>query len=87
VQQTPVSLATAYKLIRETTLQVRLELEPKLVPLGITRNMGAAELQLRTQLEAVQEISPQVRSLVETTERRLLVETFSAGLGLGGNLS
>jgi hypothetical protein len=49
--------------------------------------MGAAELQLRTQLEAVQEISPQVRSLVETTERRLLVETFSAGLGLGGNLS
>lgn len=87
VQQTPVSLATAYKLIRETTLQVRLELESKLVPLGITRNMGAAELQLRTQLEAVQEISPQVRSLVETTERRLLVETFSAGLGLGGNLS
>jgi hypothetical protein len=55
--------------------------------LGITRNMGAAELQLRTQLEAVQEISPQVRSLVETTERWLLVETFSAGLGLGGNLS
>ena len=66
---------------------MRLQLEAQLVPLGITRNMGAAELQLRTQLEAVQEISPQVRSLVETTERRLLVETFSAGLGLGGNLS
>ena len=86
-EQTPVALAPAYKLVREASLSVVLQLEPKLVPLGINRSMGAAELQVRCQLEAVAAATGQIRLALESSDRQNLVETFSAGLGLGGNLS
>ena len=84
---TPVALALPFKLISTAAMQVRLQLETLLVPLGINRSMGEATLQSVLQLEAVQEISEQVVLELESAESNLLAETFSAGLGLGGNLS
>ena len=84
---TPVALALPFKLINTMAMQVRLQLETLLVPLGINRSMGEATLQSVLQLEAVQEISEQVVLELESAESNLLAETFSAGLGLGGNLS
>jgi hypothetical protein len=84
---TPVALALPFKPISTTALQVRLQLETQLVPLGINRSLGEATLQSVLQLEAVQAISQQVVLQLESTDRSALVESFSAGLGLGGNLS
>jgi hypothetical protein len=82
-----VALALPFKPISTTAMQVRLQLETLLVPLGINRSMGDATLQSVLQLEAVQEISEQVVLELESGERQLLIQAFSAGLGLGGNLS
>ena len=87
LELTPVALALPYKPITETALQVRLQLEQLLVPLGINRSLGDATGQVVLQLEAVQELSEQVVVQLESAERELLVQTFTAGLGLGGNLS
>jgi hypothetical protein len=83
----PVALALPFKPIIETSLQVRLQLEAITVPLGINRPLGDPELELVLQLEAVQVVIGQILLELESSERQLLVETFSAGLGLGGNLS
>lgn len=87
LELTPVALALPYKPITETALQVRLQLEQLLVPLGINRSLGDATGQVVLQLEAVQELSEQVVLQLETGEQDLLAKTFNAGLGLGGNLS
>lgn len=87
IELTPVALALPFKPISTAALQVRLRLETLLVPLGINRSMGDATLESVLQLEAVQTISDQVVLELESSERNLLAETFSAGLGLGGNLS
>jgi hypothetical protein len=84
---TPVALALPFKPISTAALQVRLQLETLLVPLGINRSLGDATLQSVLQLEAMQEISEQVVLQLESGERQLLIQSFSAGLGLGGNLS
>ena len=87
LELTPVALALPYKPITETALQVRLQLEQLLVPLGINRSLGDATGQVVLQLKAVQELSEQVVLQLESGEQDLLAESFSAGLGLGGNLS
>lgn len=87
LELTPEALALPYKPITETALQVRLELEQLLVPLGINRSMGDATGQVVLQLEAQQELAEQVVLQLESGQRELLAETFTAGLGLGGNLS
>ena len=87
LELTPEALALPYKPITETALQVRLQLEQLLVPLGTNRSMGDASAQVLLQLEAQQELSEQVVLQLESSEQQLLAETFSAGLGLGGNLS
>lgn len=84
---TPVALALPFKPISTAAMQVRLQLETLLVPLGINRSLGEATLQSVLQLEAVQQISEQVVLQLESGERQLLIQAFSAGLGLGGNLS
>jgi len=84
---TPVALALPFKPISTAALQVRLQLETLLVPLGINRSLGEGTLQSVLQLEAVQAISEQVVLQLESSERQLLIQAFSAGLGLGGNLS
>jgi hypothetical protein len=81
----PVALALPYKPISTAALQVRLQLETLLVPLGINRSMGDAALQVTLQAEAVQAISEQVVLELESGEG--LVVGFAAGFGLGGNLS
>lgn len=87
LELTPVALALPYKPITETALEVRLQLEQLLVPLGINRSMGDATGQVVLQLDSQQELSDQVVVQLESGEQELLAETFSAGLGLGGNLS
>ena len=87
LELTPVALALPYKPITETALQVRLQLEQLLVPLGINRSLGDATGQVVLQLDAQQELSEQVVLQLESGEQDLLAESFSAGLGLGGNLS
>lgn len=87
LELTPEALALPYKPITETALQVRLELEQLLVPLGINRSMGDATGQVVLQVKAQQELAEQVVLQLESAERQLLIATFSAGLGLGGNLS
>ena len=57
------------------------------MPLGINRSLGDATGQVVLQLKAVQELSEQVVLQLESGEQDLLAESFSAGLGLGGNLS
>jgi len=87
LELTPVALALPYKPITETALQVRLQLEQLLVPLGINRSLGDASGQVVLQVKAQQEIAEQVVLQLESAERQLLIATFSAGMGLGGNLS
>lgn len=87
LELTPVALALPYKPITETALEVRLQLEQLLVPLGINRSLGDATGQVVLQVKAQQEVAEQVVLQLESAERQLLISAFSAGLGLGGNLS
>lgn len=83
----PLALALPFKSISPAVFEVRLQAETLLVPLGINRSMGDAALQARLQLEAQHLFAEHVVLQLECSERRVLVETLSAGLGLGGNLS
>ncbi|NBS69869.1 hypothetical protein EBT31_13290, partial [bacterium] len=87
LELTPVALALPYKPITETALQVRLQLEQLLVPLGINRSLGDATGQVVLQVKAQQEIAKQVVLQVASGERQVLQETLSGGFSLGGNLS
>ena len=87
LELTPVALALPYKPITEAALEVRLQLEHLLVPLGINRSLGDATGQVVLQVKAQQEVAEQVVLQLESAERQLLIATFSAGMGLGGNLS
>lgn len=87
LELTPVALALPYKPITETALQVRLQLEQLLVPLGINRSLGDATGQVVLQVKAQQEIAEQVVLQLESGERQALIESLSGGFSLGGNLS
>ena len=87
LELTPVALALPYKPITKTALQVRLQLEQLLVPLGINRSMGDATGQIVLQLNAQQELAEQIVLQLEAGEVESLGESFAAGIGLGGNLS
>lgn len=83
----PTALALPFKKISNAALEVRLQLETLLVPNGINRSMGDLDLEWQLQLEAVQQLSGQVRLQFDSAERQLLEESLSGGYGMGGNLS
>jgi hypothetical protein len=87
IELQPTALALPFKKISNAALEVRLQVETLLVPNGINRSMGDLDLEWQLQLEAVQQLSSQVRLQLESAERQLLDESLSGGFGMGGNLS
>lgn len=82
----PPALVLPFKPITTSTFEIRLQAEAQLVPLGIHRNLGAAEGQLRLLLEAVQAVTATVRLQLESSERQVLVQPLSASLNLQATL-
>lgn len=84
---TPEALALPFKPITETVVTVRLQSEALLVPLGINRAMGDTSGEVRVEQRVRQAINAVVKLQLESSERRSLVETLSAGLALEATLS
>lgn len=84
---TPEALALPFKPITETVVTVRLQSEALLVPLGINRAMGDTSGEVRLEQRVRQAINAVVRLQLESSERRSLVETLSAGLAFEATLS
>ncbi len=69
------------------TFQAVAQLAIKYVPGGAYKAMGAVAGVAKAQLRAVQSVRSQVRLQLVSSERQLVIPTFSAGIGMGGNLS
>ncbi|NBQ38056.1 MAG: hypothetical protein EBU42_11155 [Synechococcus sp.] len=69
------------------TFQAIAELAIKYVPGGVYKAMGAVAGVVKAQVRVVAAARLQVRLQLISSERQLVIPTFSAGMGLGGNLS
>lgn len=82
----PPALVLPFTPITTQVFEVRLQAEAQLVPLGIHRDLGTTEGQLRLLLEAVQVVTAAVRLQLESSERRVVVEPLAAVLELQATL-
>lgn len=83
----PPALVTPYLQKTVVQLQARAVVGVKVVPGGVYKALGAVVPAVRAQLTAKQSIASVLRLQLQSGEQRSLVETFSAELGLSGNLS
>jgi hypothetical protein len=83
----PEAVLLPYRLKVPITFQAVAQLAIKYVPGGVYKAMGAVAGVAKAQLRAVQSVRSQMRLQLISSERQSLVESFSAGMGFGGNLS
>ena len=83
----PVAVVPPYRLRVPVVFQAVAQLGIKYVPGGVYKAMGAVASSVKAQVRAAQVIRSQVRAQLISTDLQSLVESFSAGMGMGGNLS
>jgi hypothetical protein len=83
----PEAVLLPYRLKVPVTLQAVAQLAIKYVPGGVYKAMGAAAGVVTAQLRAAQKVNTEARLQLISSEQQSLVESFSAGMGFGGNLS
>lgn len=83
----PVAVVSPYRLRVPVVFQAVAQLGIKYVPGGVYKAMGAVASSVKAQVRVAQAIRLQVRAHVISTDLQSLVESFSAGMGMGGNLS
>jgi len=81
----PVAVVPPYRLRVPVVFQAVAQLGIKYVPGGVYKAMGAVASSVKAQVRAAQALRLQVRAQLLTGEAQAL--NFSAGIGMGGNLS
>jgi hypothetical protein len=83
----PEAVLLPYRLKVPITFQAVAQLAIKYVPGGVYKAMGAVAGVVKAQVRVVAAARLQVRLQLISSEKQTLAETFSAGMGMGGNLS
>lgn len=83
----PVATLPPFKQSIPLTLQAVAQLAVKYIPGGANKQMGTVVSTIKAETMAMMVMQTQIRLELITSERVSMIESFSVGLGLGGNLS
>ena len=84
---TPTDISPPYTKIGRVSLFCRAVCDVIGVPNGVNRDLGSDEMIIKLVLEARQTSELIIRPEFDSDDGRIIAETFSGGLNLGGNLS
>ena len=84
---TPTDISPPYTKISRVSLFCRAVCDVICVPNGVNRDLGSGEMIIKLVLESRQTSELIIRPEFDSDDGRIIAETFSGGLNLGGNLS